>query len=267
MRASARPGPYANTIRLSRWMAGLCASSASRRLRAISRRHAARDSRASEPGPRRFHGQARSRGAANVEHVSSGELALDGDDAHGQQGGTVRDEGRRPRPRPPSPRRAGILECDPQLARRDLEPVRRRDEHRPHALPRARRTSGRSSAPPHMTLRMPAVMRMRELLILVIIPPVPTAVVESPADPMIRASIFSTTGMSSAAEWEGPGGAAVDIREGHAEVGGHEAAHERRERIVVAEFDLVDRRRIVLVDDGDDAELHEARQRVARMQV
>ena len=39
---------------------------------------------------------------------------------------------------------------------------------------------------------------MRELLILVIMPPVPTAVVESPADPMIRASIFSTTGMSSA---------------------------------------------------------------------
>ena len=41
-------------------------------------------------------------------------------------------------------------------------------------------------------------MRMRLARILVIIPPVPTEVDESPAESMILASIFSTRGMNSA---------------------------------------------------------------------
>ena len=45
---------------------------------------------------------------------------------------------------------------------------------------------------------MPAVMRMRLARILVIMPPVPTEVVESPADAMIPASMRSTRGMKRA---------------------------------------------------------------------
>ena len=70
----------------------------------------------------------------------------------------------------------------------------------PTASPAAKRTSGRSSAPEQMAEGMPAVMRMRALRTLVIMPPVPTEVLESPAPAMMRASIFSTRGMSVAAE-------------------------------------------------------------------
>ena len=69
----------------------------------------------------------------------------------------------------------------------------------PTCSPAARRASGRSSEPEQITLSIPAVMRMRLARILVIMPPVPTAVVESPADPMMAASILSTRGMNSAA--------------------------------------------------------------------
>ena len=44
----------------------------------------------------------------------------------------------------------------------------------------------------------PAVMRMRLARILVIMPPVPTDVEESPAEAMILASILCTTGTNSA---------------------------------------------------------------------
>ena len=70
----------------------------------------------------------------------------------------------------------------------------------PTDSPEARRTSAFSSAPLQMTLAMPAVMRIRLARILVIMPPVPTDVVESPADPMIAASILVTRGMNCAVE-------------------------------------------------------------------
>ena len=68
----------------------------------------------------------------------------------------------------------------------------------PTASPPASLTSASGSPPLQITLRMPAVMRIRQLLILVIMPPVPTAVDESPADEMIDASILSTRGMKAA---------------------------------------------------------------------
>ena len=60
---------------------------------------------------------------------------------------------------------------------------------------------------------------------------------------------------------------AVNVGQRHTQVRRNQAAHEGRERIVVAELDLVDGDGIVLVDDRHHAELHEAQQGIARVQV
>ena len=60
---------------------------------------------------------------------------------------------------------------------------------------------------------------------------------------------------------------AIDVRKHHAQVRRNQAAHEGRERIVVAELDLVDGDGVVLVDDRHHTQLHEAQQGIARMQI
>ena len=60
---------------------------------------------------------------------------------------------------------------------------------------------------------------------------------------------------------------AVDVRKRHAQIGRNQAAHERRQRVVVAKLDLVDGDGIVLVDDRHHAQLNQAQQGVARVQV
>ena len=60
---------------------------------------------------------------------------------------------------------------------------------------------------------------------------------------------------------------AVDVGEQHEQVGGHEHGDLRREEVVVAEGDLVGRRRVVLVDDRNDAPVEQRAQRLARVQV
>ena len=60
---------------------------------------------------------------------------------------------------------------------------------------------------------------------------------------------------------------AIDVRERHAQIGRNQAAHKRRQCVVVAKLNLIDGNGIVLVDDRHHAKLHEAQQGVARMQV
>ena len=60
---------------------------------------------------------------------------------------------------------------------------------------------------------------------------------------------------------------AVDVRKCHAQVRRDQAAHKGRQRIVVAELDLVDGDGVVLVDDRHHAQLHQAQQGIARVQV
>ena len=59
----------------------------------------------------------------------------------------------------------------------------------------------------------------------------------------------------------------IDVRERHAQIGRNQAAHKRRQRVVVAKLDLVDGDGIVLVDDRHHAQLNQAQQGVARVQV
>ena len=60
---------------------------------------------------------------------------------------------------------------------------------------------------------------------------------------------------------------ALHIAEDDAMVGLHQAGDDRRERIVVAEFDFLDRSGVVLVHDGHHAEVQKPVQGIARMQV
>ena len=57
----------------------------------------------------------------------------------------------------------------------------------------------------------------------------------------------------------------LDIREDHHKLRLDKARHERRERVVVAKANLLDRHRVVLVHDGHDPHLKQAGKRVARM--
>ena len=60
---------------------------------------------------------------------------------------------------------------------------------------------------------------------------------------------------------------AVDVRQQDEQVGADEDRHLRGEEVVVAEGDLVGRRRVVLVDDRDDAPVEQPAQRLARVEV
>ena len=59
----------------------------------------------------------------------------------------------------------------------------------------------------------------------------------------------------------------VDIGEDHIEVCGDKRRDDGAEHVVVAEGELRDRHRVVLVDDGDDAELEQALEGVAGVEV
>ena len=60
---------------------------------------------------------------------------------------------------------------------------------------------------------------------------------------------------------------AIDVRERHAQIGRNQAAHKRRQRVVVAKLNLIDGNGVVLVDDRHHAKLHQTQQGVARVQV
>ena len=96
--------------------------------------------------------------------------------------------------------------------------------------------------------------------ILVPAPPVPT-----PADPMSPSSTPARSS-SKATFWIGraPGSCGrarverIDVAEQHQQVRADQLAHQRREPVVVAEPDLMRRDRVVLVDDGKDAQTEQA---------
>ena len=59
----------------------------------------------------------------------------------------------------------------------------------------------------------------------------------------------------------------IDVRERHTQIGRNQTAHKRRQCVVVAKLDLIDGNGIVLVDDRHHAQLNQAQQGVARVQV
>ena len=59
----------------------------------------------------------------------------------------------------------------------------------------------------------------------------------------------------------------VDIRQEHEQIGAHEAGHEPRQQIVVANTNLIHRDRVVLVDDRHHTTGQEPVQRVPRVEV
>lgn len=60
---------------------------------------------------------------------------------------------------------------------------------------------------------------------------------------------------------------AIDVRERHAQIGRNQAAHKRRQCVVVAELDLIDGNGIVLVDDRAPRQASPGAAGVARVQV
>ena len=60
---------------------------------------------------------------------------------------------------------------------------------------------------------------------------------------------------------------AVNIGEDNHQIGVNQTGNQRRQRIVVSEANLLNGNGIVLVDNGDHAQLKQATQRVTRMQV
>jgi hypothetical protein len=60
---------------------------------------------------------------------------------------------------------------------------------------------------------------------------------------------------------------AVHIRQDHEQIGVDEVRDERRQPVVIAEADLLDGDRVVLVDDRNHAEREQAVQRRARVEV
>ena len=134
----------------------------------------------------------------DIEHIALAKRAQDTRDAHGKERRAVLGKGARRAGIDGNPSVRRVAQGDPELAGCDVEPVCRRLKRVPTASPAARRTKGSGASPEQMTLGMPAVMRMRLARILVIIPPVPTDVEESPAAPMMFASILSTRGIKRA---------------------------------------------------------------------
>lgn len=59
----------------------------------------------------------------------------------------------------------------------------------------------------------------------------------------------------------------LDIREKKQPIGGDQTRDQRRQRVIVAESQLVDRDRVVLIDDGHNAELEQAQKRVLRVAI
>ena len=162
-----------------------------------------------------------------------------------------------------------VAQCDPQLAGCDVQTLRRRIEQRAHALAAgeaherigllaranhalnarghenaARANLGDHAARAHRSRRI--ACRGDNLGIDLM----------HDRDELGRGVLVRIGGIE-----------AIDVRERHAQIGRNQAAHKRRQRVVVAKLDLVDGDGIVLVDDRHHAQLHQAQQGVACMQV
>ena len=206
---------------------------------------------------------------AHIEHIALGKLAIDLANTHREQGRATADQ--RLRGTVVNRYRAMCLvtQRDPQLARRNVQALRRRIEQGSHALAAgqaheriglparanhalnarrhqnaARTNLGDHAARAHRSRRI--ARRSDDLGVDLM----------HDRDELGRGVLVRIGGVE-----------AVDVRERHAQIGRNQAAHEGRERVVVAKFDLIDGNGIVLVDDRYHAQLHQAQQGVTRVQV
>ena len=162
-----------------------------------------------------------------------------------------------------------VTQRDPQLARRNVQSLRRRIEQSPHALATgqaherigfltranhalnasrhqnaARTNLGDHAAGAHRCRR---IARRGDNLGIDLM---------HDRDELGRGVLVRIGGIE-----------AIDVRKRHAQIGRNQAAHKRRQRVVVAKLDLIDGDSIVLVDDRHHTQLHQAQQGVARVQV
>ena len=162
-----------------------------------------------------------------------------------------------------------VAQCNPQLARRNVQALRRRIEQRTHALAagqtherigllaranhalnaRRHENAARADLGDHAARahRCGRIARRGDDLGVDLM---------HDRDELGRGILVRIGGVE-----------AIDVRERHAQIGRNQAAHKRRQRVVVAKLDLIDGDGIVLVDDRHHAELHQAKQGVARVQV
>ena len=120
-------------------------------------------------------------------------------------------------------------------------------DHRAHARPRGDLRRGELARHPAAPARVP----------------VPPATASSAASTSTISSISDASSSRRGIGGEQPG----RVGEEHEHVGLHEVRHERGEPVVVAVADLVVGDGVVLVDDRDDAEVEQAAQGVAGVQV
>ena len=162
--------------------------------------------------------------------------------------------------------RLGVLQ--PQLEARVARRAGRRS-----ACPRARRARAAAIAPGAsplvITVSMPAAVAISAATTFERIPPEPSG---EPAWPMSRlssAAKSSTVSMSSRRGVAARVGRVqpVGVGEHHQPPGAQEHGDLGGEEVVVAERDLVGRRRVVLVDDRDDPPVEQLAQRLAGVEV
>ena len=120
-----------------------------------------------------------------------------------------------------------------------------------------------------MTAGMPAAVAISAATTFERIPPEPSGEVAWPisSSPSRAKSSTSSTSRADASVARIGREQAVDVREQDEQVGADEDRHLGGEEVVVAEGDLVGRRRVVLVDDRDDAPVQQPAQRLARIEV
>ena len=114
---------------------------------------------------------------------------------------------------------------------------------------------------------MPKSLTRRAATSLVRIPPVPTVEEVPPALSISAASTPRTVGIERRLRVAArvAGVEPLDVREDHEQVRADEDGDGRRERVVVADADLVHRDGVVLVDHRDHPVLQQRRQRVLRV--
>ena len=204
---------------------------------------------------------------AHIEHIALGKLPIDLANTHREQGRAAADQ--RLRGTVVNRYRAMCLvtQRDPQLARRNVQALRRRIEQSPHALAtgqaherigfltranhalnaRRHQNAARTNLSDHAAgaHRCGRIARRGDDLGVDLM---------HDRDELGREVLVRIGGIE-----------AVDVRKRHAQVRRNQTAHEGRECIVVAELNLVNGDGVVFVDDRHHAQLHEAQQGVARV--
>ena len=206
---------------------------------------------------------------AHVEHIALGKRAIDLANTHRKQGRTAADQRLRGAVIDRHRAMRLVAQCNPQLAGRNVQALRRRIEQRTHALAagkaherigllaranhalnaRRHQDAARADLGNHAACanRCGRIARRGDNLGIDLM---------HDRDELGRGVLVRIGGIE-----------AIDVRERHAQVGRNQAAHKRRQRVVVAKLDLVDGNGVVLVDDRHHAQFHQTQQRVARVQI